>query len=192
MAIKWTRYNTQNEVVKEWTTHEGLVLTPAVRKTERVMSDIWADVSTTQVWDASKGTIETVSLGVHFDLCLTFGRAEVDAPADIMAAAEAIRQSVADQIKAAREAAARERGRIAAEVAFHRPEKGKLMQVVRGRKVPKGTIGRVFWLDSPRNPSRVGLAVTERKVGGRYADVVWVDSKYLKNLDPAGPDYPAE
>ena len=65
--------------------------------------------------------------------------------------------------------------------AHNRVEHGKVMQVVRGRKVPKGTEGRVFWM----RDGRVGLALSDRKdARGYHADVVWVDAGYLVNAAP--------
>jgi hypothetical protein len=54
------------------------------------------------------------------------------------------------------------------------------MKVVRGRKVPKGTVGRVFWL----RDGRVGLALTEqRDDNGKLKDVAWVNADYLENAE---------
>lgn len=185
MAITWTEYkpnSDRNEIVRTWTTHEGLVLSPAYRREERVMSDIYADVSYCQVWNPATGLAETVCLGHHFELGITFGAATVDATPAIMATFKAQQEAarLAHEDAERKLAEAREQERKLA--AHNRPEKGKIMQVVRGRKVPKGTIGRVFWLDDERNPCRVGLALSSAKdEQGRYLKVAWVDAAYLAN-----------
>lgn len=48
------------------------------------------------------------------------------------------------------------------------------VRVVKGRKVPKGTEGRVIWLGNGNWGPRVGIATSEeRDSSGRYKDVVW-------------------
>lgn len=76
-------------------------------------------------------------------------------------------------------------------------EKGKRVRVARGRKVPIGTEGELFWIGqtnvyggyskwSQRDVRKVGVATTERKdERGRYADVAWT---YESNLEVANPE----
>lgn len=178
MSITWTTYKLDSrEVESTKVTHEGLVVSESWTTCERVMSDIYADVSHVRVWNPETRTVETVTLGYHFELCSTFGRSVVDASPEILAevarqAAEATaRKAAAD--KAAYEAreAAREEARRNA------PEHGKLMVVTRGRKVPVGTTGKVFWM----RDGRVGLALDDTKdARGHYSNVAWVDAAYLK------------
>ena len=183
MAIVWTEYapNTWNQtVVRTWTTHEGLVVEDAWRREQRVMSDVYADVSYCRVWNPETKMTEVVNIGTHFECCNTFGKATVDAPADILeerdrqVAAANLQRVLAE--RSAAEIAVAERK--AAMVNF--PERGKVMRVVRGRKVPVGTVGEVFWMDNPRRPTRVGLALDNtRNAKGSYANVAWVDAAYL-------------
>lgn len=79
---------------------------------------------------------------------------------------------------------------------LRKPEKGDMVTVVAGRKVPKGTKGRLFWVSGPRyyggvmtrrgalggkTATKVGIALTEDKdETGRYTNVAWT---YLENLD---------
>ena len=193
MSINWTQYKNEGSsynrpVEKTWTTHEGLVVGAEFTRCERVMSDVYADVSYCRVWNPTTKTVKTVTLGTHFELCFKYGNAEVDAPAHILKAVE-LQEEVAQQ--AAQQVHQERLEREAREAALHDwhiPQRGMLMQVVRGCKVKKGTIGRVFWLDDFRSPTRVGLATSQVKVNGRYRDVAWVDAAYLQNMKPH-PEY---
>lgn len=84
----------------------------------------------------------------------------VDGPAWV-AAFYAIATDIATKTaraeKAAREAA------YEAEVHARTVKKGKTVKVVRGRKVPKGTIGRVFWMEEGGWGVRVGLETADGK-----------------------------
>lgn len=188
MAIDWTTYKANSwnrEIEKTETTHEGLVLTPSWSQEERVMSDIWADVSYCKVWNIEKQAAVAIVLGYHFELGLRFGTPTVDAPPEIMAqyeAAVAAEKAERERLEVERAERAEQERELAA---WNRPEHGKRMQVVRGRKVKKGTVGLVFWLDDCRNPSRVGLALSpEKDSRGRFTNVAWVDAQYLANLAP--------
>lgn len=178
MAIKWTEYESNSSTVKRtWVTHEGLVVGGTTTTCERVMSDIYADVSRCTVWNPEKGTTEPVTLGYHFECCTTFGHATVDASVEILA--EVARQAAEAKARyEAAEAARYEAARKAREEAVRNaPEYGKVMVVTRGRKVPVGTVGKVFWM----RDGRVGLALSDRKDARGYnADVAWVDAAYLK------------
>lgn len=195
MAITWTKYktgthHTDKDIVRTWTTHEGLVVSEPWSREERVMSDIYASVTYCHVWNPEKGKAEVVDLRSDFDLRTVFGVSTVDAPQDILDIYNSKMEEDKRRAQEAKRVRSLERLRKMAEDAFNRPEKGKVMQVVRGRKVAKGTVGEVFWMDNPRNPSRVGLALSERRDSrGRLLDVAWVNAAYLVNTDPAGPDY---
>ena len=181
MAIKFTESQPStkgygDEVVRTWTTHEGLVTKATWSRVERVQSDIYADCYYCQVWNPETMTTETVALGSNFDLCMTRGTATVDASPEILAevaqqVAEAkTKQQAEQQARWAREAAER------AEREANRPVQGKVMKVVRGRKVAQGTVGTVFWM----RDGRVGLALDDSKdARGRHVNVAWVDADYL-------------
>jgi len=193
MPITWTEYEGSctgwSRTVKSTsTTHEGLVVGGNFAREQRVMSDVYANVRYCRVWNPEKGKAEVISLGAIFECNTKLGDAEVDAPQAILD--EVARQEAeAEQArKDAEEARRVEDLRTAAEREFNRPEKGKVMQVVRGRKVPKGTVGRVFWM----RDGRVGLDLTGRKSSdGRRANVAWVNAEYLVNAAVEGPNYAA-
>jgi len=67
------------------------------------------------------------------------------------------------------------------------PVCGRKVRVVKGRKVPKGTEGILFWMDAtPQHYTKIGIATSEEKDGnGQYTDVVW---SYLKNVEVVNPE----
>jgi hypothetical protein len=179
MAIEW-KVGRNSAEYKDETTHEGLVVVGTYTRLERVMSDMWETVRYCMVWDPETSSFEEKSLGCH-DLTVRVGTATVDAPPEVLEAYEA--EQAAKQ--ATKEHLAAERAALSArkrmETEWHSPKHGKIMQVVRGRKVPKGTIGKVFWM----RDGRVGLALSDaRDARGNYANVAWVDARYLQNVDP--------
>lgn len=185
MAIEWTEYNITSgytrEIKRQWTTHEGLVVSGSYTRCERVMSDIYADVSYCMVWNPETGRTEAICLGHHFELCSTFGHATVDVDAATQATIDELAAEAARKAEVARKAAAEAATAKALVDAHNRVEHGKVMRVVRGRKVPKGTEGRVFWM----RDGRVGLALSDRKdARGYHADVAWVDASYLVAAAP--------
>ena len=75
----------------------------------------------------------------------------------------------------------------------HRIEKGCVAEVVRGRKVPAGTVLNVFWVgerETFMSKKHYWLHETESVTGGKTADgeKFYVKTEYLKRLDvPASP-----
>jgi len=159
------------------TLHEGLVVHKYSRE-ERVMSDVYDICHYALVWDIEKGETFRVSLGCS--LSIGAPSAVVDAPKDVRDAYEAY--------KALEEAKSRlysankrvRENREGSLKGWNEPKKDRVMKVVRGRKVPQGTVGRVFWL----RDGRVGLALTEEKdESGKLKDVAWVNADYLENAE---------
>lgn len=180
MAIQWTEYgpNSDRTLIKRtWTSHEGLVVGPTTTREVQIMSDVYCDASYVQVWNSEKGHTEQVCLGQHIDLCSILGMAVPDAPVEIQA--EAARQAAEAQAaaQAAQDARWAAEAKAMEEALRNTPEPGKVMVVTRGRKVPIGTVGKVFWV----RDGRVGLALDDTKdARGRSANVAWVDAAYLK------------
>lgn len=59
------------------------------------------------------------------------------------------------------------------------PSKGKVCKVVRGRKVPVGTTGLLFWTGG--DYGKCGLALDDKRDSkGRYANIAWT---YIKNVE---------
>jgi len=186
MAITWRKLE-NGEWVDNGTTHEGLVMDTYTR-CDRVMSDIYSDERYASVWNPEKNRVEAVHLGGAFELNTKSG----DAVVDILPKYLEIHIGQVEADQKAREEAYRKR--MAEEAhkraldAHNAPEKGKVMRVVRGRKVPQGTTGKVFWIGD----GRVGLALSDEKdERGWHKDVAWVNAAYLENTEPFQYPLPA-
>jgi hypothetical protein len=162
----------------------------------RIMSDVWADVTTVRVLDRKTGKL--VKLGSRCSefplphggfgldggllaVCFDAPQGEVDFLEEVLtvrrrAALFATRLQEADRAHhVAREAAAV-------------PAPGRRVRVVRGRKTPVGTEGLCFWRGGQWD--KVGIALTPAKdPGGRYTDVLFVYAKNVVALDPNGNEY---
>jgi len=154
----------------------------------RVMSDIWADEFYAVVWTGNGTT--RVFTHSNFECDTRNTKAEVDATPEVMAAYEAWKAAEADRVRKEYEVRC-ERERLEREEKERlEPKMGRRARVVRGRKVPVGTEGVVFWKGTGEYGERLGLATTDRKVNGRYADVVWVASSNVENVE-SDEDYEA-
>ena len=161
-------------------THEGLVIR-TYSEDRRVMSDIWSIERFALVWNPETNSSESVHIGGAFECNTRSGDAVVDILPEYLAIHEAQEEAARIANEEYQRKAHEERARKRALAAHNYPERGKVMRVVRGRKVPKGTTGKVFWV----NGGRVGLALSDEKdERGRHKDVAWVDSAYLENTAP--------
>ena len=111
----------------------------------RVMSDVWESLPYATVLDPADGAVKVVWRGT--------GPAEVDATPEALAAANV-------WLLAAAAKARKNRWDIRvgdAVSAAKSVAKGKTVVVVKGRKVPKGTTGEVFWIGEGDFGFRAGL-----------------------------------
>ena len=155
---------------------------------ERIMSDVWEDVTYAVVNNPENNetpweTVRVAITGSWGEWGGSWGTAEVDAPAELIQEYETwVKNEHAQRERAANELRARSyRATL---------EKGKIVQVVTGRKVPKGTVGKVFWIGSDQYGQKCGIALTPRKgkttKNGKtfdsYLDVVFVATKNVQVL----------
>ena len=63
--------------------------------------------------------------------------------------------------------------------------KGDLVTVVKGTKVPKGIEGTIFWMKQSPYGTKIGIG-TNKGADGKYQDVYWT---YLKNVEPVEYKY---
>jgi acetyl-CoA carboxylase carboxyltransferase component len=109
---------------------------------ERVMSDVYANVTYAVVFNAEKSTFEEVYVRAHFELDSGKRSATVDASDDI--------KSMYDLHQAIKESESKlseMKHRFASQVvAVKAPAMGRTVKVVKGRKVPVGTVGRCEWI----------------------------------------------
>jgi hypothetical protein len=152
---------------------------------ERIMSDVYADVSYAECWDAEKGKlVEWPYANSEFGYHTNHLSVEVDATPETLAAVAAYKAEKERQAEEARQAA-REAARLA-ELAT--PRKGKVVVVARGRKVAKGTTGTVIWYGPGKS---FGYGPAPMRVGVKDAagTVHWLDAKNVdvvaQSADPA-------
>lgn len=174
MAIIWTDPLTGE---KSETTHVGRVLSTRY-KDSRIMSDVYCmaryatvvldDGTTEEIWISDdSGMRKSTPTGVPTVDILPMLKIRY-------LIQQLIQKAIQDE---------QDRRRYADQEALRRntPAKGKVMTVVSGRKVPRGTTGTVFWIME----NRVGLALSGAKnAKGHYIDVAWVDAKHLAAVDP--------
>ncbi len=116
------------------------------------------------VWNPATLQTESVSYG---DTRGDKGTAQVDAAPDVRAAYQAYMD-----VKAAARKAERDAEEAAREATI--PRRGKCVEVFKGRKVPKGTSGRVFWYGSTAYGMRVGIETSTGEKHFTAADNVRV------------------
>lgn len=136
------RCHFRNEGLYMHTTHQGLVLSLGERN--------WHDDSDfyATVWNPETNAPEKITYATTRGWTYP-NHASVDATPEVRAAYEAFLENIR---KARAQAAAEERANTVA--------KGKRVKVVKGRKVPVGTEGVVFWTGPDkynRNVTRAGL-----------------------------------
>lgn len=138
------------------------------------MSDVWAEMTRAVVWDPATGSPYKIPLGNS-----EFGTDKVaytDATPETVAAYDAWEAARAAEAAAAAEARREER----AAARLREVVRGCRAVVARGKKVAKGTEGRVFWIGPGNFGPRAGL---ETDAG----ETVWID---LRNLDRVLPPKP--
>lgn len=171
------------------TTWEGCVLC-VYTVTERIMSDVWEDVThavvySPETWgqkmdycDIQDTDYLDVRVGYTGNYTQDYS-VKVDAPADIIKKWKFEKEQAAIQQQHA------ESERIAHGIR-RKVTVGKMVKVTRGRKVKQGTVGYVFWVGDKGYGESAGIAVTQKKVkNGKYeswADVVFVNTDYLHVL----------
>jgi hypothetical protein len=161
MAITWKK-RVRNEdgtetMVDDGTSHEGLVVMGNFYREERVMSDVYANVAYCQVLDPETGEAKEMYLHACFECEGRFGTATADLDPQVRADLEKRQAEAAAKAEAARKVWQAERREREAEEACQEPKMGAPARVVKGRKVPKGTEGVIFWMGSGNYGPRVGL-----------------------------------
>jgi hypothetical protein len=135
------------------------------------MSDVWASVGYATVWDAAEGkflvrVVSNSEFSGHYNSTIV----TIDATPEVLelwAVAER-GKAYAERLRAEEQAYWADFQRKAT-IAI-----GKRVRVVRGRKIPVGTEGTVFWL----RDGRIGARTSDRRdARGQWTDVAWVDAR---------------
>jgi len=146
--------------------YKGVTLDTYIDSDVRIMSDVWADMHGALVWsEEEQKPVKVVTgnseFGSEVSAVTLDATAEVRAKYEAWVAAEAakaeerrIHGEAVDKERRhkAREAEARER-------LVGNPRKGDTVVVVKGRKVPKGTVGIIKWEGGNDYGPRIGMAV---------------------------------
>ena len=129
----------------------------------QVMSDIFEWHTYALVFDNDSGEFKTVFLTSDYGTPEEKREATVDATEEVQALHEAHTAMV--EAKKAMERAEARRAEALAEV--RTPGRGKTLKVVRGRKVPVGTVGECTWYGRGKG---YGFREGEMRVGLKMAD----------------------
>ena len=171
MAIRWSpeildadaRY--RPDKVRPAVEHEGLVLKTGLHGMS--FNDGYDYSIEALVWDPAAGVPRLVAYSSTMG---SSGTAEVDATPEVLALYAAHEAREAEKLSIARNL--RERRRV--------DIRGRDVKVVRGRKVPKGSEGRVFWA-GPDRFHRHGIRLGLELVTG---EKVFIDGSNVEVIDP--------
>lgn len=150
----------------------------------RTSEHMWADGMLEEyadVWDAENHRVRTITVGYYgADGCNLCGNTKVT-----IDLSEENKRDILRTIKHTDALKAFERSVIATKTAI---AKGTHAEVVRGRKVAKGTKLEVFWVGDKLTyrGMQYGFEDYER-IAGCYdedGNKVWIKAEYLKNIDP--------
>lgn len=168
--------------------HKGLVLEVRKGVNYRIMSDVWGSADEALVWDKANKRPKTINIRVCDYTWDSNSYAEVDATKAVKAAyRNHLIQIRFSQLKSQTLAAISE------------IQKGCMVEVVKGRKVPKGTKGKVVvmmtresgWGYRSSPALKLGVATSDVMVdvtvNGRtyrnHRDMVWVWAYNCKRID---------
>lgn len=174
--------------------HRGAVLEVRKGVSVRIMSDVWGGADEALVWDKATKSPKLVTIRTCDYEWDTKSHAEVDATKAVKAAYRKylIKQEYNDILGA-------EQARV------NRIEKGCMVKVTRGRKVPKGTVGKVIVMLErmygfgymARPATKLGIATSDvmvdqigknGKVYKGHKDMVWVWAFNCDRTDVADID----
>ena len=128
----------------------------------RIMSDVYADLYYAVIWDDETGAPKTVGqgnseFGCEFKIKVDATKATLK-KYEAWKAADLIRREKAAEIRRVAEEKRRaEEAEANAERRARAVRKGVKVKVVKGRKVPKGTVGECFWEGGGQYGPRIGL-----------------------------------
>ena len=188
LAYPFTRFAKKIEWAQSTGGYFRAVLGARVKtESERVMSDVWEYITRRHIliFGSVEGDDGKYTSGLHWvqdgsygEGCMLSDFNEQGVTYYFHEPDTNIEDRVFEQITAwvKDEAGKEEAERAAQEAAdkveseVRRVESGKTVRVVRGRKVPVGTEGRVFWVGDNAYGTSVGITKSGNKVGKKYED----------------------
>ena len=137
----------------------------------------WADgmvEETALVWELEKHEYKTVQIGYYAADGHDFVGTKADVEVSVEVARDILRTMKTRALQSFCRSVREKKERI---------EPGIMAQVVRGRKIPKGTVLEVFWVGE--KPTYTGYG-TEMIAGckDKEGNKVWIKAEYLKNITP--------
>lgn len=152
---------------------------------ERIMSDVWENFTYIVYWNGPEGNLLA---GRPAKMCIDRGWgastynivAKVDATPEVMEAYSAWKLGEKLGQNYARAISLYDRRQEEEISARKNPAvRGRYVRVSRGRKVPIGTEGLVFWTGEDNYGNiKIGIATSTREDSrGRFVDVVWTAAK---------------
>lgn len=166
----WNPQTQQRDIKEVVTTYVGRVIRVHQRD-YRAMSDVYTLATFATVVDDA-GEVKEVLVNANFECDDSRGRAVVDATPEVLAIKATHDKKIADETERLNQAVLEERK--AKEL--NRPVPGKKMEVVKGRKVPIGTVGTVAYVSGSGNV----LLKADDAWQDRKAQGTWVSSTNLK------------
>jgi hypothetical protein len=137
-------YYTNNEVTS--TSHIGCVI-KTQRKEYRAMSDVYTDADYALVWLPEEQRTEWKRINILYMGCDSHGVIEVDIHDGEYAEDYEIFLFLEEEAEKARKKARQNRE---AKEGLKRVRKGRICRAIKGRKVPKGTEGKIFYVRGNR------------------------------------------
>ncbi len=149
---------------------------------ERIMSDVWATYYNAYVWTGTEIRKIWISGDGQTNHFVVGSNIQPDATPEVVEAVRKYRTDLAEKARQERERLRLEEEAYQAAI----PDRGKVVEVVRGRKVPIGTKGFAFWSGFDRYGKRqLGIAISPQKdARGRYSDVVWTAASNCEVVNP--------
>lgn len=130
------------------------------------------------VWDMEKHSMDLVHVGYYGSDGYNFVDATCNVDLSVEVARDIIRTFKSEALDAYADSVVAEKKAI---------RKDRMAEVVKGRKVKKGTILKIFWVgERPTYRSRMYSYINETElVAGGYdedGNKIWIKADYLKNL----------
>lgn len=158
-------------------------------KTDQIMSDVWDTAYYMLVWDGNvdfTGSVKKIFVGYAYEQHNVTYSYEIDASDKIKEFAAAWQSGYNSGLRFSYNESSYNRREDEKQIALENPAiKGRMVEVYKGRKVPKGTRGMVFWIGADNyNNQKLGIATSDREDDhGRFLDVVWTAASNCRPIN---------
>ena len=128
------------------TSHVGCVIKKETCDFQ-AMSDVYTTADYAYVWNPEKEEVDCIRVNINHMGCDEWGKIEVDINDGEYAEDYEIFLLIAKDNEEARQRAEQEKD---AKIGLHYVAKGRICRAIKGRKVPKGTEGKIFYIRNGR------------------------------------------